>query len=235
VGCDRIQGYYFSKPLPLDEFEAKGYGALSGEELRKPSDSDIVLHPIDFDEIFSGNAATNRLLNSLAGGLGLYEFMGSSLELIKTNSTYYDILGFDTDSVDSYSSNVHKLVFEDDVEKSINACRAVIATGKSQRITVRHYHHNGNLVYLDCVYNYLGGTDECPLICISFNDITERFLLKSKEDDYRAYLESIMSAVPGGIVLYEISPDKVRAIYFNDTAAEIAGCTREEYAELYSN
>ena len=25
-GCDAIQGYYFSKPLPVDEYERKAYG-----------------------------------------------------------------------------------------------------------------------------------------------------------------------------------------------------------------
>ena len=38
-GCDEIQGYYFSKPLPLDEFEKKiegDYNCVS----RKRSDAD---------------------------------------------------------------------------------------------------------------------------------------------------------------------------------------------------
>ena len=41
--------------------------------------------------------------------------------------------------------------------------------------------------------------------------------------------QTMLNAVPAGIVIYEMSADGIMATYFNDTAATMLGYTREEY------
>ena len=102
VGCDSIQGYYFSEPLSIKEFE---------EHLLKNIDLNIDSAPkireeMEFDELFNGNKMLTSLFNSFVGGIGIYEFSPAGLEVIRVNDRYYEVMGYNPQTLFSDGRNI---------------------------------------------------------------------------------------------------------------------------------
>ncbi|MEG1973217.1 MAG: EAL domain-containing protein, partial [Oscillospiraceae bacterium] len=141
LGCDMIQGYYFSRPITIEDFEkfVLNDGCASGEAaVPKLQQSDV-------DMIFGGNQFVSQIMSSAFGALGFYELNGTKLEAIRVNDGYYKIYGMNPKSFSEMADNALKHVHPDDVEKMLKACNQSIITNKTQRLIIRAFHNDGHL------------------------------------------------------------------------------------------
>ncbi len=169
IGCDRIQGYYFSPPLPVEEYERKAVQS-------KPTRSIVVNEGLvtdDFDLLFSGNQFTSRLYNSSLSGIGIYEFYDDKLEVIRVNDTYYEIMGYSPQTFYLDTGNVIERIYKDDRKLFLDACKRSILEDSAQEIIARRYHFNQTLLWLKMRIRYLGGQDARPLLGITMLDVTK--------------------------------------------------------------
>lgn len=183
IGCAYIQGYYFAKPVCEEEFSE-----LIAKEEIIPLNQCIESYGIseDVNEILGSNAMVSKLISGVFGGLGIYEINNDRLEVIRVNEGYMQIMGYTPTDFNGENYNVWERIYPEDVIKSKNACMEAWETNKAVRAMVRRYDKNGKLLYLDGIHRRLGGTDENPLFCIAFNDITDqiesdRIIRRSKE------------------------------------------------------
>lgn len=183
IGCAYIQGYYFSKPVCEESFSE-----LIAKTEIIPIDQGIESYGIseDVNEILGSNAMVSKLISGVFGGLGIYEINDGRLEVIRVNEGYMQIMGYTPTDYKGERYNVWESVFPGDVEKSKQACMEAWRSNKAVRAMVRRYDKNGKLLYLDGIHRRLGGSDENPIFCIAFNDITDqiesdRIIRRSKE------------------------------------------------------
>ncbi|MCM1055628.1 MAG: EAL domain-containing protein [Bacteroides sp.] len=171
IGCAYIQGYYFSRPVPEAQFTD-----IISKETVTPAEKTLERYGMnaEVNELLGSNATVSKLISGVFGGLGIYELYDDKLEVIRVNEGYMQIMGYSPDEFTGEHYNIWGKVHPDDIEKSRNACIEASKTGKTTRVTVRRYDKNGRLIYLDGMHKRLGGTDENPIICIAFNDITEQ-------------------------------------------------------------
>jgi len=188
IGCEKIQGFYFSRPLPREEYEALLKSGTSGRQKRNASpDFNIV----GIDAVLGADSLVTSILDGILGGFGIYEFSGTSLEAIRVNHTYYDIMGYpDASAFSKHSLDVVKQVYVPDTKKLLNACQAAIDTGNVQKVTARRYKYDGSLGQFDCLLKYLGGSAESALVCITFVDASER-LSAEREAELSKYCDAL--------------------------------------------
>ena len=206
VGCAYIQGYYFSRPVPEEEFSRL---ILLEEVSGDPGVIESYGLGKEVNELLGSNALVSKLISGAFGGFGIYEMYDDKLEVIRVNDGYRKIMGYTPGSFEEERINIWDMMPPDDAENSRKACLEAIKTDKAVSVTVHRYDRNGKLLILEGIHRKLGGTEENPIICIAFNDITEQVAYQQQIARYRTEMEEILSAT--GAVVTDID-------YENDTA-----------------
>lgn len=197
VGCSYIQGFYFSRPVPekdftdlaaMDEVSAAGEIIESGEA------------DFNVNELLGSNPIVSKFINSVFGGLGIYEMVGDRLELIRVNDGYLRIMGYSVDDLTGENIDIWQHVHPDDVEISRNACLEAMKTDKAVRATVRRFDRDGKLLYLEGIHRRLGGSDDSPIFCIAFNDINEQLRSDKIIERSKSRTEEVLNATNSIIV-----------------------------------
>lgn len=189
IGCENIQGYYFSRPLPQDDFEK--IIDLPASPSQKDPDRAFEGISTDVEAMLSGNQTVTRLMNGLFGAIGFYEFSDGRLEVLRVNDGYYRLLGYSLTEFARNAKNTISKVYPADKEALISAIRQSSETRQAVHLTFRRYDANDRLLYLDASVSRFGGSDEKQLICIAFNDITEHIHLERKSTEKTRLLNFI--------------------------------------------
>lgn len=197
IGCAYIQGFYFSKPVPEEEFTA-----LIQSNVVTPTDTVLEKYGIgeEVNELLGSNSTLTKLISGAFGGLGIYELSDDKLEVIRVNEGYMQIMGYSPVEFTGEHFNIWEKVHPDDIEKSKNACIEAARTDTAIRAIIRRYNRNGKLMHLDGIHRRLGGTDENPIFCIAFNDITEQLEQEQLIEQSRRQIEYILDAT-GAVVV----------------------------------
>ncbi|MEA4895513.1 MAG: EAL domain-containing protein [Oscillospiraceae bacterium] len=190
LGCETIQGYYYSRPIPRDDYEKLIIGQ-SGETLRSQKSAGITLSSIN--AALGGDGLINSLLDGILGGFGIYELTGEKLEVIRANRTYYEMMGYkDLSSFREDSLNVIDRICLPDRERVIDACRRAVASGSAQKLTACRYRPDESILSFDAVVRHIGGTQNRPLLCMSLADSAEK-LLADRENERNKYSDALYS------------------------------------------
>ncbi|MEA5083872.1 MAG: EAL domain-containing protein [Lachnospiraceae bacterium] len=170
IGCDMIQGYFFSRPLPEGQFEIfvrKSFDFLK-EKMMVYDDS------INYNELFNPNFVSNQIFNSIICGIGIYELVGNDLEIIRVNDGYYKTMGYTPQTLSVDAKKILCKVYEEDRDLLIEKCRNVCQSRSMGEMILRRYDANEKLLWLDVSIKYLGGSVVRPLLCFAFKEITAR-------------------------------------------------------------
>lgn len=203
LGCETIQGFYFSRHVPREEYEAMLKRERIGGPKRVNTASDINMSSID--AVLGADSLVTSILDGILGGFGIYEFSGTALEAIRVNHTYYELMGYpDSGAFREDSLNIVKQVYAPDVKKLLNACQMAVDTRKVQKVTARRYKYDGTIAQFDCLIKHIGGSQENALICITFIDASER-LSAERETELTKYCDALHGIFDE---IFEFSYDK---------------------------
>lgn len=86
-GCDAIQGYYFSRPLPIEEFEQKVFGHTISIAPPDTSEPETIL-PADSPL----HRTVNQVLHDIPGGFFTYE-VGGEGRILRSNDYLWEMFG----------------------------------------------------------------------------------------------------------------------------------------------
>ena len=181
IGCSYIQGYYFSKPISEKEFD-------SAINSNRSDASDYVLQTAgnaeEMNGMMDGSSYASNLLSEIFDGYGIYEMNGDRIDVIRVDSGYTRITGFDSDDVTAEDYSIWENIHPDDREKAKKACNQAFKVTRGVRLIVRFYTKNGDMLYLDTLYKRVGGTDENPVFFIAFTDVTAQM---SADTEFTGY------------------------------------------------
>ena len=235
IGCEYIQGFYFTKPMPENEFTE-----ILSENRVTMQETAVENYEMDVDinKIFGNDSVLSKLIGSIFGGFGIYEFTGDRLEVIRVNEEYYNLMGYTADT--KYleeNTNVWEHLFPDDIEISKNACLEAARTGRPVRAVCRRYKKNGDIIYLDSIHRRLGGTNQNPIICISLSDITEKVLKEQDAELIKAkreakwlerektdsLLRKTVRHIPMGLGIFRCTEEEILPVYLSEKMYRIFG------------
>lgn len=197
VGCAYIQGFYFSRPVCEEEFSR----LIELEEVN--GDTAVIENYSlgeEINELLGSNALVSKLISGAFGGFGIYEMSDDKLEAIRVNEGYMQIMGYTPEDFNEDFTNIWDMMPPEDAEASRRACLETLRTDKAVHMSVRRYDKNGKMLYLDGVHRRLGGSDENPIICIAFNDMTEQVLSERRVDSSTTEIDEILNATGAAVV-----------------------------------
>lgn len=168
VGCTVAQGYYFSEPLPVSEFET----TLRDKPLStKQNIETVAFSKASLDEFWTPDSTFNLIFDSLPDAAGIYEFTDNNIELLRANDAYYQLINAKRESL--YGVGTHLLDYIPDEDKNIllTMMGEGIEKGKAEG-TYRRLLPDGTTLWLHARLQLLAGNKQRALYYALINSIT---------------------------------------------------------------
>ena len=166
IGCDQIQGYYYARPMIIDDFEKH----LADRKLDLPTASENNdLKSIELDMLLGGSVLIDRLLNSMDIGIALCEIVDNRMEMLRINQYYYRIFGHSPSEFIKKSMNFIENVSTDDRDTFIHFCKNSSNTREgSKKMPLKCYNYSGDLIDMDVAVRHLGRLTDHSIVSVLF-------------------------------------------------------------------
>ena len=171
IGCTVGQGYYFSKPLPVDKFVQS---LKENEQKVKPSEQiDSSFSPnglVNIEDFWSPTSAFNLLFNTLQEASAIYEYHDNNLELLRANNSYYELLGIQRENL--YFAGTHLLDYIHSEDREQFVMNLPIDESMSPvKHTFRRLVSADRMICLHSQVHFLAGDSERKLYYASISKI----------------------------------------------------------------
>ncbi|NLI21996.1 MAG: EAL domain-containing protein [Clostridiales bacterium] len=173
IGCDEVQGYFYSRPMPEEAFSAL---LRNPESMRKPynSDRERLLSDFDFQSLWESNQQISLLFSGMIGAIGLYEKTGDALEVLRVNESYFELMGTSPQRMLHESRNTADKLEPADRGKLLNACDRAVKTHAVEQAQLCWPHEDGHIMWLDIKVRHLGSVSKQELFYFALADITRQ-------------------------------------------------------------
>jgi len=176
IECDAVQGYYFYRPMPQEDF-------VKLLDKAAANSTNLLFHATpELDEnilnIFNqSNTMESILFYSMLGGMGLLEVSGHNVELLRVNKGFYEVLYGST----SFERKVLNTPLNpSEQELLLEQCSIAKDQAKIQQFQWHHKLDDGTFVWLGVKLRHLGGNPRRSLFLIAIDNIEE---LKQAEQE----------------------------------------------------
>ena len=232
IDCSIVQGFYFSKPLPLDEFE----------KMLDESSVDTSLSVFNLDNNFDNydfwdpTAQTSLLFNTFIGPAGIFELYNGRLAALRLNGKFFKELKIRPEAIDFTTLNILQIVEDDDIERVQEVLNAASDTSEEQNIELRFpaaYPSKDKFIWLRIKIRRIAHTDKRCVFYISVENITKRKLLEQKNTNLAKLLSAVINSGSTGVFTYETGDVAVvTPLGIKHTAAY--GFTEQEFYEKFN-
>lgn len=180
IGCDLVQGFYYSKPLPagrLEQFlEQNGLEPVRMPEALEPEfDFGALLHNREVDYLFG----------DMIGAAGVYEMLGESLEILRVNDRYYELMEVQPNQIYQDTKDALAHVWEEEQKVLVDACIQARSDGMVQYAVIRRISGHGHLLWLKVKIRFVGNRGKGSVYFFVFDDITEQKQLEAEVKESR--------------------------------------------------
>lgn len=177
IGCIYAQGYYFYKPLKIDEFIKELEANKFDKEITITKNSKWLKKlAAETDEI-------NFFINTFPLPIGLYEKSKSKIELIRANAAYYQFVEKDKEKLFANSLSILDYVDKDDIQMLYQVV-ADAENKKDDTIISKPFRHicaDGTVVYLKLYVKFIENIDDnASLYFACFVDAKAEFFQNNK-------------------------------------------------------
>ncbi|MBR6186260.1 MAG: EAL domain-containing protein [Clostridia bacterium] len=219
LGCRYMQGYYFYRPMTLEEFEN-----LIRDEKRIDlrgfeSKTNMQIHPREFlDE----NVFSDAMLNNILGPVAIYQWDGrDKVDIIRYNQQFYQMVGISVQQLNVRRLSILNYLYPDDKNKFLHMLQAASQDRlNGARGILRVYRPNGVLVWNAIQIYFMANTKEGKTFYGSSKDVTEQ--------------QFINVDLPGGY--HRISTDETMEFrYISKNFQDMTGYSEQEIYQEFEN
>lgn len=171
IGCTVGQGYYFSKPLPIDKFEESlTYDGQQAKPVKVDDNSLLTSGAVNIEDFWSPTSAFNLLFNTLQNASAIYEYHDNNLELLRANDFYYELLGIERENL--YFSGTHLLDYVHPEDRPGFVLNLPCSNSKNPiEQTFRRLVPDGRVIWLHSQVHFLAGDSERRLYYASITKL----------------------------------------------------------------
>lgn len=226
IGCFHMQGFYFSKPMPAEEFEAM-------QEMLPEANPEL---PEEKEEEANGDfldsaSVNNMLFNKFVGAAAIIEWSGDKLELLQLNNLYLKEIGTSRAEYSQYQKDVLQRIAEKSRPAIIEAMAQAVKTKRMEfcEIEVLPLGTEKESFWLRIRLVHLSNTATGDIFFAGVENIDFRMHLLELTTTLSEQLASILGNAPCGFIMLENNDGKFYTKYVNENAARIAGYEQSEF------
>lgn len=207
VECDAVQGYYFYRPMPQEDFIALlDKSATNSTNLlfhASPELDDSIL------DIFNQSSTVESVLfYSMLGGMGLLEVCGDSVELLRVNRGFYEVLyGYA-----SFDRRVLNMQFPEEEQLILlEQCHIAREDSKIQQFQLHHQLDDGTRVWLSIKLRYFGGASPRSLFLIAIDNIDE--WKRAEQEQYINHYSTVLLKLFDRVYRFDYKTDIIELLH----------------------
>lgn len=167
MGCRYVQGYYYYKPMPLEEFEY----------LLETTDVDYndlqikAVEQVHVRELMDENIYSSTMLNNILGAVAFCDFHDGIVEVNSVNEQFYQLMQMEAEDFEYFNTHIkeygrHQELFQKLFHQAYeNKVAGAKCNYKGQRM-------NGEEVHLHVRAFFLRETEGHQIYYVGFTDIT---------------------------------------------------------------
>lgn len=234
IGCACIQGYLYSRPTQVAEYE----------ELFAEGKTESMRGKLNAVETWNNNAFWNPasmetlIFNSYIGGACIFEYRGGAAELLRYNAGYAEIFGGSSPyNYAGAQKNILSVLDNENAEVCRKAIEAAISTKKEAPCEISlTAGGDATPIYIRATMRQIAAAgDRCLLYCVVYDMTEQRVSEQKRREAERLQIESaqqleiIMSNINGGVAALKINDDgHSEFIFSNNRYFEIFGYSDQQ-------
>lgn len=175
IGCEFVQGYYFAKPMPADEYEkiAKENNVFMEKEMEEGDPAALLGLDSRMETMFS----------NVMQAIGIYEYSGNEVELIRVNNAFYELFGWEDKAL--HSDHLFDVIREEDRPVVMETMRKAAETkGRAECEYLRQL-SDGRSIWIHIKLKYISHVGTKSILIGSLNDVTEQHEVELELNRYR--------------------------------------------------
>lgn len=173
IGCDEAQGFYYAVPLTQEAFTAL---LRDPEAMRRPHEQgrERLLANLDVQSLWEYNQQASVLFGSMIGAIGLFEKAGDTLDVLRVNEAYFELLGTTPQTLLCRELDPLARMEAADRHKLLSACERAIASRAVDMAQVCCPHPDGHALWLDIRVRHLGSVNGRDLFYFALSDASRQ-------------------------------------------------------------
>ena len=231
IGCYYIQGFYYAKPMPAQDYEKLLENSSKEHELSRLK----TIENHNQTEFWNPKSMETLIFNSYVGGACIFERHNGVDEVIRINDRYCkEYGGIIPEGTPLAEVGLSRYIIPADKEKFFDTIELADKTDKQQSCEVRTQ-GNGRNEYLRMTVRVIARAAERLLYYAVVVNTTELHKAQINERNASKQLNTIIDSIKGCVIasLYH-SPHDIDIIYLNDGFYSMFGYTKEQYEKEVS-
>lgn len=128
IGCDYIQGYLYSKPLPEEQYEKLISGMFIGATIPQMN----LIETMNAENFWSSESLETLIFNNFVGGAAIFDYNGEKIEILRVNKKYLKEICMNMSEKDLIHSDPLSVFDSSEKEKYISMLEKAIQTSEEQ-------------------------------------------------------------------------------------------------------
>lgn len=109
MGCRYVQGFYYYKPMSVDEFEA----LLEAKEVDYAGLQVKKVEQVHASEFFDENVFTDTMVNNIIGAVAFYDVYDGKAELTRVNEQFYQVMRINNMEFDVFKRQMENDTYDE--------------------------------------------------------------------------------------------------------------------------
>lgn len=220
LGCKIMQGYCFSKPLPISEFEKLIDGKKIGEIPHGFNGPGLK----NLNEVMDSKSNSSFVFDTCIGGAMLLEYDGIHVDAVMVNDAFYEAVGISRERFDSYRRDLLSVMDTYSGNRLKQTLNCAIANGTASDVGYKL--PSGR--YVGVRYRKVSQGAHSHVLFALIEDITTTYEVQRKLDEVTQELYSHMDLMPGGFFRYDADGEQ-RFTYVSTSMLDMLGYELEEF------
>lgn len=229
IGCEYVQGYYFARPMPVEEYEKLAFcNPFFGSESRKENDQ-------NHDNFWDSSSQMEILFSNMIQAVAVYEYdsENDNFDVIRVNNAYYEMFGHEDINVSS--QHIMESLDEKCQKELLDAFKQAVATQTMSECEVLRRTDSGKYIWVQVRLKYINQVGKRHVLFAMMTDITAQKEIDLELQKYRAAFS--MAGKKGETILVvddlEVNRVSLRCI-FEDKYQVLEASNGKEALEILS-
>ncbi|NLW69502.1 MAG: diguanylate cyclase, partial [Eubacteriaceae bacterium] len=235
IGCFYIQGYFYARPMPAEEYERL---APTIEKEREMMVLEMVDN-LDNNSFWDPKSIDTLIFNSYVGGACIYEYHNGNIELIRATDKYAKVIG----SAGMTVEDALKLNWKQHLDEATRlevkrALERSIATGDevTGEFTFYDLPDCPHETFLRSTMRVIASVGDRFLVYCTNENITAQRIAERSRNELTEQLSAIMNNMNGGVVaINPLGDGEFGTVFTNAKFYSILGYTKQQFEQEVKN